>query len=94
MTNAVIDPVEVDRAYANLANAIVMLGVDDYRKVLRGKKISYKGKKGQIIETPARIEEFFLSDWFYTLTSVDGQTIINHLRREYRNECKANSTNS
>ena len=92
MKNAVvIDPVEVDRGYGNLANAIVLQAVADYRRLLRGKRIR-NGDNHCI--TLKECEDFFLSEWFYTLTSVDGQTILNRLRREYYNECKTNSANS
>lgn len=91
MRNTLIDPVEVDKAYGNLAHAIIMQAVEDYRKLLRG--IPIKDNITNKISIK-ECEEFFLSDWFYTLTNVDGQTIINNLRREYLNERKANSRNT
>lgn len=77
------DDVNIDRAYENLANAIVMQAVYDYRRVLRGKRLEYDNNKKVTIE---ELEKFFHSGWFYLLTNVDGQTIINRLRREYKNE--------
>lgn len=77
------EELSTDEAYENLANAIVMQAVDDYRKLLRGKRISYDDNRKITIE---KIQEFFLSDWFYILTNVDGQTIINSLKREYEND--------
>lgn len=86
-----VDPREIDTGYEDLANAIVAQAVDDYRRLLRGKRIiDNLTRKTNIKEC----EEFFLSDWFHLLTNVDGQTIINKLRREYENECKVNTANS
>ena len=77
------------KPYENLANAIVEVAVDDYRRLLRGKTCV-----GVTCNTTIeKLEEFFLSEWFYTLTNVDGEIILNRLRREYENECKANATN-
>lgn len=91
MINTLINPNDVDKAYGNLAHAIILQAVQDYRRLLRGKLIPDNiTEKVNIKEC----EDFFLSDWFYTLTNVDGQTIINKLRREYQNECKANSSNT
>ena len=81
----------IDEAYKNLANSIVILAVDDYRRILRDENIKYDGGRRVTLE---ELDEFFLSDWFYTLTNVDGITIINRLRREYQNECKTNTTNT
>lgn len=78
----------IDRAYEELANAIILQAVDDYRRLLRGKPIKL-GKHQSV--TIKSLDEFFLSDWFYILTKIDGQTIINKLRREYKNECISNT---
>ena len=90
MKNVEVAPHEIESGYENLAIAIVAQAVDDYRRLLRGKRIIDKCKLNVTIKN---LEEFFLSDWFHLLTNVDGQTIINKLRREYENECKVNTAN-
>lgn len=81
---------KTDKGYENLANAIVIQAVDDYRRLLRGKHcVEQRG--GDV--TIEKLEEFFLSEWFFILTNVDGETILNRLKREYENECRANTTN-
>ena len=88
------DQLAIDKGWENLATSIVMQAVEDYRRVIRGKRILEQGKEHNRKKIIEEIEEFFLSDWFYILTNVDGQTILKRLRREYYNECKTNSTNS
>ena len=85
------EDIKTDKAYENLANAIVIQAVDDYRRVIRGKRVMEDYKNKITIES---LDKFFLSGWFYMLTNVDGQTIINRLRREYQDECKATTTNT
>ena len=57
-----------DENYEKLAVAIIKQAVIDYRK----------GDE----ETRKSIERFFRSEWFYTLTDVDGEMLIKRLRRE------------
>ena len=57
MRNQLIDPVEVDKGYGQLANAIVLQAVADYRRLLRGKLIA-DNKTGKI--SIKECEDFFL----------------------------------
>lgn len=57
-----------DENYEKLAVAIVKQAVIDYRK-------------GNV-ETRKSIERFFRSEWFYTLTEVDGEILIKKLHNE------------
>ena len=57
-----------DENYERLAIAIIKQAVIDYRK----------GDE----EIRKSIERFFRSEWFYTLTDVDGEMLIKRLRRE------------
>ena len=60
--------------YENLANAIVLQAVRDYRRNdNRDNRIS--------------IERFFRSDWFKVLTKVDGDWLIQTLRKEQAHGC-------
>lgn len=63
--------------YERLANAIVMQAVWDYEHLKKGKKPS--------ADFPATITfgelvEFFQSQWFYELTGVDGELVLDKLR--------------
>ena len=55
--------------YENLANAIVLQAVKDYRLTDDEAEL-------------AEIEHFFRSDWFGVLTDVDPEYLIRRLRKE------------
>lgn len=66
--------------YENLANAIVLQAVKDWRKAVKTlkKRPRYQAAKQMRDEC----ERFFLSDWFEELTSVDGSVILRKLKQE------------
>lgn len=66
--------------YENLANAVVLQAVRDYRTALKALKLNPSNRSAQI-ETES-IERFFRSDWCKVLTSVDGEMLIRALRKE------------
>lgn len=68
--------------HENLANAIIVQAVKDYRdaKKKQGRKRTDLETNRTIIE----VESFLLSDWFYCLTSVDGNVILKKLKSEAR----------
>ncbi|MBQ9461545.1 MAG: hypothetical protein IJU51_06485 [Clostridia bacterium] len=68
--------------YENLANAIILQAVKDYRKALRRLNRNFQNKDAK--RTVSEVERFFRSDWYKTLTSVDGELLINKLREESR----------
>ena len=55
--------------YENLANAIILKAVKDYRM---------SNCEGTLRE----LEKFFRSKWFKVLTKIDGEKLIQDLRRE------------
>lgn len=55
--------------YENLANAIIMQAVKEYRRT------RHEG-------TRLELENFFRSEWFKVLTTADGNYIIKMLRKE------------
>jgi hypothetical protein len=59
----------MDTPYENLANAIVLQAVKDYRLHDDEQEL-------------ASIERFFRSGWFNTLTSIDPEMLIAKLRKE------------
>ena len=70
----------VDRAYQDLANAIIVRAVEDYRDALDG--ISHNGwyTPDEIIE---QLEGFFYSKYFHVLTKVKPDYLIERLRKEH-----------
>lgn len=71
-------------SYTELANAIIIQAVKDYRKALKTLKRHprYEPARAMVAE----VEEFFHSDWYRVLTSVDGDMLIRKIRREI-NDC-------
>ena len=71
--------------YRELANAIILQAVKDYRKILSRCK---KYPCDEIwISQRREIEKFFTSDWFVELSNVDGTKIMKKLQEEFDNEC-------
>ncbi|MGI6497538.1 MAG: hypothetical protein ACOX0U_01620 [Oscillospiraceae bacterium] len=66
--------------YYNLANAIVLQAVKDYRKALRTLS-RYPNNRSALYER-RRIEQFFRSGWFGVLTSIDPEMLITKLKAE------------
>ena len=66
--------------YYNLANAIILSAVRDYRSALRTWKSDPDSKiaRGEV----NRLEKFFRSGWYEILTDVDGEYLIRKLREE------------
>lgn len=62
------------KCYENLANAIIIQAVKDYRKGLRTDNRKLKRE----------CERFFRSDWYMALTAVPGETLIKKLRTEVK----------
>ena len=68
--------------YVDLANAIILRAIDDYRIALKGKKITDMLS----VDIIKDCETFFKSDWFKVLTNVDGEFLIRKIREEVKNE--------
>lgn len=69
-----------ENPYEALANAIVLQAVNDYRATLKKMKKNPQNKIA--IDEALQKERFFRSQWYQTLTSVDGEYLINRLRKE------------
>ena len=72
---------DIGDPYENLANAIIVSAVNDYRATLKAFKITgdfRTGKKASL----ADVESFFFSPWFRILTKMDGEFLVNALRKE------------
>lgn len=66
--------------YAELANAIVLCAVKDYRRARNRLKRSCFDTHARMVMKEC--ESFFLSGWFQTLTSVDGKVLLEKLQEE------------
>ena len=71
---------EDSNCWQDLANAVILQAIEDYRLVC-GKLRFRPGLTESALEK-RELEAFFLSRWFRTLTTLDGQELLASLRRE------------
>ncbi len=64
--------------YRDLANAVILQAVQDWRSASGTLKRNPRNAKAK--SKLAECEQFFLSEWFKTLSDVDGKTILDRLR--------------
>ena len=67
-------------SYEQLANAIILKAVDDYRSA--SKVLARKPRDVLAQRELSQCERFFLSSWFQVLTSIDGASLLEKLRKE------------
>ena len=77
------NPVEeyVD-CYQNLANAIILLAVKDYKTILRCLMRNPYNQDAQ--REKKRLERFFFSQWFGVLTDLDPKRLISGVMKQVR----------
>lgn len=68
------------KPYENLANAIIMQAVKDYRKAL--KQLKQNKKYSPAKQQKRAGERFFRSEWYTELTSVNGEFLMKKLQEE------------
>lgn len=66
--------------YENLANAIILRAVKDYRRTLKCLRRNPQNRSAQADK--AEIERFFHSQWYSALTNVNGEMLIRSLQKE------------
>ena len=66
--------------WENLANAIILQAVKDYREARKKLKKRPKNEDAKLMISDC--EAFFRSDWYRALTDVDGEMLIRKLREE------------
>lgn len=66
--------------YEDLANAIILQAVKDYRMALKSLKANSRNRTTQADK--AEIERFFRSQWYSALTDVNGEMLIRSLQKE------------
>ncbi len=71
---AMTDPFE------NLANAIIIQAVKDYREARKKLRKRPKNEDAKLMVQDC--EAFFRSEWFTALTKIDGEMLIRKLREE------------
>ena len=64
----------------NLAHAIILQAVKDYRKALKILRRNPRHKESK--EMVADCEGFFLSKWLTTLTNIAGKVLMEKLKKE------------
>lgn len=66
--------------YENLANAIILQAVKDYREARKKIKKRKKNEDAKLMVKDC--ERFFRSEWFNALTSLDGEMLLKKLQEE------------
>ena len=68
--------------YEDLANAVVLLAVKDYRDAL--KKLMKYPRHESAKRTKAEVERFLRSDWYRELTAVEPEILLRKLKEEVK----------
>ena len=76
--------------YENLANAIIIQAVKDYRETVMWLNAHYPicledeqdCEYIKMVSEKTAIERFFLGDWFSMLTKLDGKALLTKLKSE------------
>ncbi|ABR50127.1 conserved hypothetical protein [Alkaliphilus metalliredigens QYMF] len=68
--------------YEDLANAIVLLAVKEYRDAL--KKLMKYPRHESAKHTKAEVERFLRSDWYRELTAVEPEILLRKLKEEVK----------
>ncbi|MGN0241917.1 MAG: hypothetical protein ACI4CS_09545 [Candidatus Weimeria sp.] len=66
--------------YEKLAAAVVMQAVKDYRSALRSVRKSPSSRFAR--SQREALERFFRSEWYLLLTDIDGEMVIERIRKE------------
>ena len=72
---------EIDLAYENLANAIILQAVKDFRRCIKVVKRNTRNKE-KVIEEMREIVTFIKSPWFKTLTNLEPSILLKKLQQE------------
>lgn len=67
--------------YENLANAIIIQACKDFRRAYKRYLRRYRSSDKPDAEL-LELESFFRSDWYKTLTSVDGEYLMDRIKME------------
>lgn len=67
-------------SYEALANAVVQLAASDYMRALKALKRNPRNRAAK--QEMEEDEQFFRSDWYAALTSVDGDYLIRRMKEK------------
>ena len=68
------------RAWEDLANAVILTAVDDYKSELA--HLMRNPDSEAAIKSTLQAERFFYSDWFDTLSKLDGPTLARKIKEQ------------
>ena len=71
--------IKYEKGYDNLALAIVTRAIEDYKLAHYVHHIDKEPSWKVIVE----VENFLKSDWFTVLCDLDGDVVLEHLRKEF-----------
>jgi len=72
----------INQGYQDLADAIVLAAVEDWRRTrLQLAKPALASKMA--LDTNRRCEKFFASSWFTVLTDLDGKVFLRRLKEGF-----------
>ena len=74
---------DIRQPWEDLANGIIEQAADDYKKALKRIEKSKQLKAAQEIHS---LNRWFRSEWFFMLTQVDPEYIIENLNKYYGND--------
>lgn len=66
--------------YKELANAIIIQAVKDYRNAMDRLRFTPNDRAARYEKRT--LEKFFCSDWFTILTDLDGEVLLEKLKKE------------
>ena len=66
--------------WADLANAVILEAVLDYREACM--VLKYRPDRKVQMERKKSLEDFFRSGWFKILSGLDGETLLANLKKE------------
>lgn len=67
--------------YENIANAVVIQACKDYRKAYKRYLRRYRSTD-KPDEELTELENFFRSAWYKTLTAIDGEYLMDRIKKE------------
>lgn len=70
----------MSKQYENLANAIILKAVADYRRAM--KLLEQRKNYKPALKMKKDVEGFFRSEWFSVLTQINGETLLKRLSEE------------
>jgi hypothetical protein len=74
--------------YRDIAHAVVEQAVSDYRRALNGKGYGKRGIRATPEDIMKDCERFFRSSYFQMLTGINGEYLIQQIRKEHEEKIR------